>query len=288
MVYRNVFGVGLALAFAVQPVCGAPGYRLHQRSDFYGCSIAEVSARSMCLQSERLQLKLHVSSPEYQLTALNDRNRQYAKIPFKRWEGFIGDTHKHAARGQLFRGYVNICGLRAEEWWVDSSGRDSVTDTSCKSLFYQGKSYNTHYFVTKDIAPPKHTFGVFTNALGMPGYLGLPVRMIQYTKAGRPYVTFDTTKVEKCDVNESLAVPKGYEVAADEMSLLISAAMDKEKLAVLLDDDDEAFLGGLNPKKGGRKQREQIRGWVPGMETVGKNAVSAGKAGLGGSWTPGD
>jgi hypothetical protein len=55
-----------------------------------------------------------------------------------------------------------------------------------------------------------------------------------------------------------------------------------------MDDEDDSFLGALNSPKHPPKQREQLHGWVPGMEAPTGGAGGGAKDAIEGSWTPGD
>jgi hypothetical protein len=289
---RLIVSLFFAVSAAIPSAWALPGYRLHQVSDFYGESVSEVSPKSMRLQSSRLALTLHVASPSFGMTAINDKNQQFSEIPLKQWTGFVLNQKKH--QGQEYvtkRGTVKICGMDADEYWIETNMRAAVTNKSRKELWYNGRSYNTHYYVSKTILPPYKCYQIFTNALGMPVALGFPVRMIQFNPDGRAFTTFDTRRIDKADVSDKLAIPKAYARAADEMGLLLAGSADTAAIASILDDED---LDTLTPaKKDGAAakrpapQRQQIRGWVPGMDVSAENAPASGAKRARGNWTPG-
>lgn len=280
----------LLVANAVMPAAWAlPGYRMHQVSDFYGETIAEVSPKSLRLQSSRLQLTLHVASPKFAMTAVNDKNRQYSEVPLEEWMGFVMNQRGPVSGEYMVkRGSTRICGYDADEYWIETRSRASLKSTAPKDLFYKGRSYNTHYWVARSIKPPMKSYEIFTNALGVPAALGFPLRMIQYSADGRAFTTFDTKRVEHANVIEKLAVPPGYTKAADEMALLVSGA-DTSGIASLLADD------GILPKRRSRARsdadcgtaaRQRCHGWVPGMDATADEAPVASKR-TRGLWTPG-
>jgi hypothetical protein len=275
----------------MQPAWAVPGYKLYQTSDFYGESIAEVSTQSMRLQSSRLALKLHVAKPDYGMTAINDRNKQFARIPLSKWTGFIEDRGGPAiSKDVVKRATTKICGIPVDEYWVNAPRRDRVTNKNAKDLYYNGRAYNTHYWVAGQIHPPEKSYEIFSSALGMPASLGFPVKMIQYNGDGRAFTTFDTKRIERGDVSDKLPVPAGYKKASDEMALLVGGA-DTSKIAELLGDDEDLLSTKPNTKAapGAKKiaSRQHIRGWVPGMDLSTTDVAPKVPKRLRGAWTPG-
>lgn len=271
------------------PALAIPGYRLHQTSEFYGESTAEISASTMRLQAPKYGLKLHIAKPDYTMTAVNDRNKFYAVLPVKQWCGFMTNQHPLRTISEprvLKRGTAKIAGLDTQEYWVNCANRPSVKQPGA-GPWHDGLSYNTQYWVTKKISPPPDAYQIFTKALNMPADLGYPVRMVQYNQDGRKFVTFDTKLVERCNVADKLAVPKGYAKAKDEMTLLVGGSADSEALAALLsDDDDLSLFAGPGSKSGGAARGKVVRGWVPGMDLSGKVGTARVKT-VSGSWVPG-
>jgi hypothetical protein len=287
MIRHSAIGLILVAACAGMPSAWAlPGFKLQQHSEFYGESIAEVSAKSMRLQSSRLGLKLHVAAPSFAMTAVNDKNKQFAQIPLKQWTGFVMNRKSGTApslRGLLKRGKTTICGVPVEEYWLDGGMREAVVNKAAKECWFNGKSYNTHYWVATTIHPPPKTYEIFSNALGMPSDLGLPLRMVQYNADGRAFTTFDTKRIEKADINDKLSVPAGYTKAADEMALLVGDSAQIAGISELLNDGDE--LVPAKTKKIASRQRVPF--WVPGMDLSTSDAAPAASKRARGGWTPG-
>jgi len=244
------------LTIVVQPAAwgGNDGYRLFQRSDFYGDSVVEVSPDTLKIQSDKLGLKLLVTRPTFELHGVNDRSKQFGAFPFKHWLGFVlnagMDNNSEEKHPYVLRGHSKICGVDVEEYWLSYEKR-GMPDKSHQELWVNGQPYNTHLWTSKHVTPPRECFKLFAPGLGTPAELGMPLRMVQYSEEGRGFTTFDTVRVERCSVTPKLATPPEYKRAPDEMSLLMGTP-DNTELASIFDDED-------------KPAKKRIRGWVPGM-----------------------
>jgi hypothetical protein len=281
--FRRTVSLFALITLWMQPAVAVPGYRLHQSSEFYGDSTAEVTTKSIRMQSSKLGLTLHVAAPSFSMTAVNTQNRQYALLPMEQWQGFLHDRNPrgYAQNRMVKRGKTKIAGVEADEWWVNTGRRLPVVAKDA-GPWLNGESYNTKYWVTKKISPPADTYGVFSAALGMPTELGYPLRMEQFTTNGRKFVTFDTHKIERCDVAEKLPIPAGFARTNNEMALLVGSGFQSEALSALLNDDDDD-----SAKKNPKATPGEARGWVPGMELT-EADVSNNRQTYAGSWVPGD
>lgn len=251
----------LAIGFGSMPALSATpnGYRLEQNSDFYGRSIVCVGDTALRLHSPKYKLTLQVDAPSFVITGMNDNNHLYKRLTNSEWRrDVVGNTLTDPEGGRYVKhGETTIAGLPAEEWWVYVPSIGPVNRRN-KALMYKGKPYNVHYFTCRQIKAPPKMFEFFSGALHMPGSLGFPLRMIQYSHDGRPYYTFDTTKVERVPAPGKLEVPKNYVVASELMQLMVGSVADDSLAESIFGDDDAP----AEDAKAGAPRR----GWVPGMK----------------------
>lgn len=265
----------LALGSAAD-VYASKGFRLQQHSDFYGPSVASVSPTSMRLASTKFGLTLFMATPDFSLSAINDKNHQFTKMSYDQWRAVM--TGPKYPTPYIKVGSTVVAGMEADEYLVLSMKR-GLPKKNYESLIKNGKLYNSRYWVTRKIDAPGKLFELFSDALGVPNDLGFPLRMIQYGTDGKALITFDTKKLEHVEVEDTLEIPASYAKAQDEMALLVSG-MDTGNLDISLEDEV--------PKSKQNTQKASL-GWIPGMKgsEVAPSPKSTKQITSAGGWYPG-
>lgn len=251
------------LTVAPQDAFAAKGFKLIQNSDYYGEQVTVVTPRFIKVSAPGYGVTLAMNAPDFKVTAVNDQTKTFSVLTYDTWQNQILNMKQRTRHPDCVkRTGGTIAGMKTMEYFVqDGSRRGQFKKHPHMSV--GAKTYNTQLFTTDEIKVPTQFLDVFTVAAEMPNNVGFPLRLVKFSPTGKQTVTYNTRRVERTEVAEKFAVPKGYKRATDEMAVFFG---DTSEISDL-----------LGQPSGGKKlpTKSNVRaGWYPG----GPSSISEGHA----------
>ncbi len=212
MAPAHVRAVGFALGLfflAWQPASAAPseqGWIIEQKSEERGRTVIKLTENSMVLTSKLMSAIL--KAPNFDACFFNESTKKYVLMPRNDW------AKRYAPGKKSMQGPLSgekIAGFNTKKYTWPTKNRHKVMEL----------------WVTKELPLSAPLQEFVTSTIGIPGSIGMPLRMVSKFDDRPPRIDMETQSIKKSKIAKSaFELPKGLKKCKSEMELLLGGDDD--------------------------------------------------------------